>query len=165
MEYAEVEVESKRIVSDRLIKAVKKLGLPQDRCFVFATGIMDVLGLKESNDIDLVVAPEVFEKIREDKNWTSHYKEENGMVMYTTVVDGVEIETSDAHDWIDWYDEKTGFQGLIDRTEVFDDVRFINLDDLLAWKKNTNREKDFRTSRRWRSFLQDSVPFPGTLVS
>jgi hypothetical protein len=133
-----------KIVNDKIINIVKSLGFPLDEVLVFASGIMDVFGLKKADDIDLVVSKSVFDKIENDKSWTSAYKESVGKVMYRKTVDGMEIETPGDYDWVDWYDKKVGFASLIERAENLGGVNFNNMHDLLAWKKSMNREKDQR---------------------
>ncbi|MDR2063358.1 MAG: class I tRNA ligase family protein [Candidatus Nomurabacteria bacterium] len=138
----EASVVSRKIVNRRIIDIVKKLGLPLDEVLVFGSGIMDVLGMKESDDIDLIVSDKVFEAIENSGQWSSVYKKAIDKIMRKKIVDGMEVETSGGYDWLDWYDEKSGFKGLIQRAEKIDGVNFVNLPDLLDWKKSMNREKD-----------------------
>ncbi|MDR0591388.1 MAG: class I tRNA ligase family protein [Candidatus Nomurabacteria bacterium] len=131
-----------QIKSDKIIKIVKSLGFSLDEVLVVTTGILDVLGLCESDDIDIVVSDNVIQQIKDSGEWKSEYKEFPGKIMYKKIIDGIEVETSEGYDWVVGYDKEVGFGSLIKRAENLDGVYFNNLKDLLTLKKLMNREKD-----------------------
>ena len=51
-----------------ILQKVKELNLPEGSYVVEGSGVLDVLGIREANDIDLVVSPEVYEKLKEAKH-------------------------------------------------------------------------------------------------
>lgn len=51
-----------------IIEEVRKLDLPQGEYLVLGSGILGALGIREIDDIDLLVSPSVFDKLRA-KGW------------------------------------------------------------------------------------------------
>ena len=47
-----------------VIAEVKKLGLPLGQYVVIGSGIMAQLGLREANDVDIAVTPDLYAKLR-----------------------------------------------------------------------------------------------------
>lgn len=54
-----------------IFEELKKLEIPKEDFVVLGSGILSALGIREAKDIDLLVKPELFEKLKKD-GW--HYE-------------------------------------------------------------------------------------------
>ena len=59
-----------------IIQKIKELDLMPGQYVVIGSGILGVLGIRESNDIDIVVLPSQHEKLRETGEWEEYIKYE-----------------------------------------------------------------------------------------
>lgn len=123
--------------SNQIIETVRALDLPSDQYAVFGSGLMDVLGIRKSNDIDLVVTKDLFQELLMSDEWRE--------VVYSDGLPGLKHRTENIELF---YESKMPFcsqaeiEEKIRRAIVIDDVKFVQLSDILAWKKALGREKD-----------------------
>ena len=121
------------LFSDR----VKALDLPLEGCIVIGSGIMGELGLRESDDIDLIVKQGVFESLNDRDGWYRIEKHDRPEYIH----DGHKAEA-----WLSWV--SPGDAGLVDfaallpDTVVIHGVRFTSLSYIRAWKEWYGRNKD-----------------------
>jgi hypothetical protein len=117
-----------------IIERFLKLDLPAEQCVVIGSGILDALGLRKSDDIDLAVSPELFSQLQVMDGWVS--EEKHGEIFL--LKDDVEV-------WQDWgTDEESSFSNLYKNSVVIQGVHFANPQFVLGWKKQRNREKDIQ---------------------
>ena len=118
---------------------VKELGLPLEQIIVIGSGILDQLGIRRAEDVDIVASPELIKKLSKDYgDWTR--KLDGNQRPYFVKTDG------SAELWDGWeidgriveYDE------LLDYAVEYDGVKFVDLDFLRRWKNWRGREKDTR---------------------
>ncbi len=127
-----------------IVRRFQELGLPADQCVVIGSGILDALGLRESDDIDLVVSSDVFATLQADGSWTAKEKH-NDIVLLK----------DDAEVWQDWgADEEASFLSLYENSVIIDGVHFVNPQFLLAWKKQQSREKDVKDIQLLEEYLR-----------
>jgi len=104
------------------------LKLPENSFIVVGSGILNALGIRESNDIDMIVAQDVFDSL--DRIGWEHDTWANQTVLKKDVFDlGVH--------WMNVKIEK-----LLQRATVVDGIPYLSLSDLLAWKIERARPKD-----------------------
>ncbi|MDO4781382.1 MAG: hypothetical protein Q4A34_03280 [Candidatus Saccharibacteria bacterium] len=118
---------------------VKQLQLPLDKSIVIGSGLLDQLGIRSADDIDVVVTPEVFSDLAENPAW--HYDtKDNGRERY------VREDIGGAEVWTHWNlgDRRLEYANLAEQSVVYDDVRFVSLALLRQWKEWAGREKDAR---------------------
>ncbi|MDP1624872.1 MAG: hypothetical protein Q8L64_03800 [bacterium] len=120
-----------------VIESVKKLNFPSDEYIVVGTGIMAVLGLKESHDIDIVVSPRLFELSKSNGWLETPYT-------YPDKIGQIYLKKDDMELYLDVNCGQFNptLNELLSRKEVFDDINFISFGDLLRFKKEYNRPKD-----------------------
>ena len=109
---------------------IAELDLPKGSYIVVGSGILGALGIRESDDIDLVVSEAVFQNISR-LGWKQGLWGEN-IVFQKDIFD---IGN-------DWYGKKVA--DLLKHAQVVDDVPYLSLDDVYEWKKMKGREKDLR---------------------
>jgi hypothetical protein len=111
-----------------LLDELRKLNLPSDQYAIFGSGPIAIRGIREGNDIDLIVKPQLWKKL------LNKYPLKNEK---SIVIDKLEI----FKDWSPWFNETNE---LVDNADIFDGIRFVKLKYVLLWKKKFAREKDLK---------------------
>lgn len=113
----------------RLAERVNDLRIPQDSYLIVGSGILHVLGIRKSNDIDLLVTTEVFSDLA-DRGWT-----------VTTRDDGTSTVGHEDFDCMtDWYDK--GLHEMLPEAQYVDGAPYLALSAVYRWKQELGREKD-----------------------
>lgn len=115
------------VTMDALLEELKYLHLPTDQFAIFGSGPLGIRQLRESKDLDLVVKPELWERLA--KKYPTK-KEKNFIT-----IGRIEI----FRDWRPWFDD---VNPLLDGADLIDGFRFVQLKYVLRLKKAMNREKD-----------------------
>jgi len=131
-----------------IIEKVKKLNLPIGQYVVIGSGILDALGIRSANDIDLTVLPELHENLRSTGLW----KEENRYGKIFLIQEGIEINPD-----ISWDAYPVSTEEVIKTAHVIDGVPFMNLDELIRFKTALGREKDFEDIERILDYKKESI--------
>ena len=113
----------------KYLAELKKLRFPADQYAVFGSGPIAIRGLRESNDIDIIVKPALWNKL------CRKYPVEK--INHTEVIKLEKIEIF--KDWKPWFEDTNA---LIDEAEIINGVRFARLEKVLIWKRAMGREKD-----------------------
>lgn len=116
-------------------KTVGKLGLLSSNSIVIGSGILQALGIRESNDIDLVVTEEVYFSLKK----TGRLK--------VTLNHGKKILSDDTFEiGMSWFvfGKTYKFEDFKDESVVIDGVRYIKLDFLYRVKKSWLKDKVVR---------------------
>lgn len=128
-----------------LLKELKKLNLPKDKFAVFGSGPLGIRGIRKINDLDLVVLPELWEELR--KQYPTVNKE-----LGDSVELGDKIETT----------LNLGFglnpKEVIEKADVIDGIRYVDLETTIEWKKKMGRKKDLEDIRLIKEYLKKSRP-------
>jgi hypothetical protein len=131
-----------------VIEEVKKLNFPVDQYVIVGSGPMAVRGLKEAHDVDIVVTQELFEKCKANgwKNILWTYPEKIGQIY---------LKQNDIELYLDvnCADFNPTTKELIERADVIEGVPFINLEDMLRFKRAYNREKDSKDIKITETYL------------
>ena len=121
-----------------VVEEVKKLNLPAGEYLVLGSGILGVLGIREIGDIDLLVSPRVFDKLRA-AGWTYDEIEIEGQ-MREHLSRG---ETEVYRDF--WYGgHHPDPASLIAEPEIINSIPFLPLQKLAEIKRILARPKDLR---------------------
>ncbi len=116
-----------------VIAEVKKLDLPLGQYVVVGSGIMPQLGLREANDVDIAVTPDLHTKLRTSGEWDE--EERYGKIF-------LKKETVDIIPRLDWESYSTTTEEAIASAIIIDGVPFMNLTELLKFKRALGRAKD-----------------------
>lgn len=116
----------------QILNELKKLNLPIDKYAVFGSGPMAIRGIRESNDIDIIVTKDLFDKL----------KQENLNKLGKTDFGDESIKFNDVEIINIWRDLKIDINILINESELIEDYPFVKLDYVIEWKKNRSKEKD-----------------------
>lgn len=116
-----------------IIEKMLALDLPLDQYVIVGSGSLAAHGIREANDIDMVVMPELFEALRR-KGWTEKIRPNGKPKLQLDQIEAM-LDVN-----------KEGFQPtteeLIERSVVIDGIRFTSLQDVRAFKVAYGREKD-----------------------
>lgn len=117
---------------------VKQLQLPLDKSIIIGSGLLDQLGIRPADDIDVVVTPEVFHGLADVPAWR-HEVIDEGRERYTHSEMAAEA-------WTHWNlgDQRLEYVDLVEQSVIYDGVRFVSLPLLRQWKEWAGREKDLR---------------------
>jgi hypothetical protein len=122
----------------KLLEELKKLNFPKDQFAVFGSSPMAVRNIRDVDDLDLIVKPELWDEL------CKKYKNENNKVIHIGRIDVF-------RHWEPWFDD---IIPLIDTADIIDGIRYVKLDYLLKWKKAMNREKDQKDIEMINEFLK-----------
>jgi hypothetical protein len=119
----------------RITEKVAQLNLPENSYVVFGSCVMQMFGIREARDIDIVVTPEVFEKFKVSGNWR------------VVQNDGFETLEKDEFDLTISWDHPEGLpnvEELLNEATVIDGVPCVMLERVASWKREQKRDKDLR---------------------
>lgn len=120
-----------------VIEEIKKLDLPVDHYVVIGGSSLAVRGIRETEDIDLVVSKDLLEEYKQKEGWRIHPRLDttkepgltNGLVeMYPDIGYGVEYS----------------FEEMRDKADIVEGVPVASLEDIVRIKQVYKREKDLR---------------------
>lgn len=121
------------MTKEEIIIKVKSLKLPSDSYVVFGSCPMAMAGIRDANDIDLFVSPEVFASLRE-AGWQVRQKglNENPLVH----------DVFEAHDNWNFSSYSPTLEHLLESATLVDGIPFASLEEVRKWKTATARPKD-----------------------
>ena len=111
-----------------IVQKINNLNLPPRNFIVVGSGIMQVLGIRQSSDVDLIVSEEVFHLLGE-QGW-EHGEWPDQPVLKRDVFD------------VGTHWEGKRLAELLQAATTIEDVPFLSLHDLRLWKVNQARPKD-----------------------
>lgn len=120
------------MTKDEIVTKVKSLNLPKDSYVVFGSGPLAAAGIRETNDIDMLVSPEVFEQLKK-KGWKELVKGPDDKPL----VHG----DFEVHSHWNFSPYAPTLNQLLETATEIDGVMFASLDEVRKWKKATGGEK------------------------
>ena len=130
---------------------IEKLGLNSENSIVIGSGILNALGIRESNDIDAVVSEEMFDNLKSKTELTLDLSRGKELLLN----DIFEIVT-------EWQvlGKRYNFRDLFSESTIVSGVRYNSLEFLLKVKKSwvengTARDKDKRDIELINNFLNN----------
>lgn len=126
-----------------IVAKIKALNFPKGQYVVVASGILEVLNIRDSNDIDIVVTKTLFDKLRKSGEWTEVIKYEKIFLKG----DGVDIIPH-----LDWEKYSTTTEEAIESAYYHEGIAFLNLEELCKFKLALGREKDLNDIKLIRDY-------------
>ena len=118
---------------EEIISKIKTLNLAKDSYILFGSCPLAALGIREAQDIDLLVSKEVFEKLKE-RGWRELYKNPNDTPL---VYDVFEV-----HENWNFSSYNPTLEHLLSSAIIVDDTPFASLEEVKKWKMASARPKD-----------------------
>ncbi len=116
------------------ISLVKALDLPADSYIVIGGGVLEALGIRDTNDVDLVVNKEMYHRLKHH-GWNEYVSEDGKRVLfrgkYAIMTHWLGMDLAE----------------LAKNPLIIEDVMFINLDKLVKCKTQLARKKDLHDIR------------------
>jgi hypothetical protein len=131
-----------------ILKKLVSLDLPTGTFAIFGSGPMAVRGLKQPNDLDVIVTKETYDAYKNKDGWVE--KSFNNGEKYYLEKDGIEL-------WNDWGPGTWDLTQLIKTAETIDGLPYVTLDQVLLWKKINGRPKDLDDIKKIEMFLGKSL--------
>lgn len=118
-----------------IIQKIKELNLPNDQYVVIGSGTMDVLGIREAQDIDISVTKELFDKLKKSGEWEEFEKYGRPFL---------KKDVFDINKSLGWEKYSITIEEANKSALFIEDIPFMNLDELIKFKTAMGREKDFK---------------------
>ncbi len=118
-----------------IIQKIKELNLPNDQYVVIGSGTMDVLGIREAQDIDISVTEELFDKLKQSGKWEEFEKYGRPFL---------KKDVFDINKHLGWEKYSITIEEANKSALFIEDIPFMNLDELIKFKDAMGREKDFK---------------------
>jgi len=112
------------------IEMIHRLGLKRGSYVVIGGAVLEVLNLRETSDVDLVVSDDVYAHYRDERNWTE-YVQDNGKKVLSH--DGYNL----MHTWMG-----NSLKHLQHHSFEVEKVAFMGVDELIEAKRHLGRKKD-----------------------
>ena len=101
---------------------------------IIGSGILDALGIRKANDIDISALPQLYSRLRATGEWNE--EERYGKIFLKR--NGIEINPQ-----LSWSAYPTSTEEAISSAMIIDGIPFMNLKELRKFKKALGRDKDF----------------------
>jgi hypothetical protein len=120
-------------------KVLQELGLNPDNSIVIGSGILQALGIRKSNDVDLVVGRGTYELLKKTGKFSAQYSVLHNFGPRTLKRASVEIGTT-------WtvLGRARDIKDLKKYSVVINGIRYITIDFLYKAKKSWLKQKDVR---------------------
>lgn len=130
-----------------------KLNLPSDQYVVLGSAVLQVHGIRQARDIDIMGTHDLINKLSKS-GWKSKWVFRDWTIRrgVKTVVDGYDVEM---------YSEKnirsfdTEAKELIRTADIINGIPFMNLTELISLKKALGRKKDFEDIKMIKEYLNN----------
>ena len=121
------------MTKEEIIAKVKGLNLPKSSYVVFGGAPLTIAGIRESNDIDMMVTKEVLAQL-EKAGWKEFKKGRDDKPLTYDVFE--------AHDNWNFSSYNPTLEQLLASATVVDGIPFASLDEVRKWKMASGRPKD-----------------------
>src|SRR3990167_4573208 len=123
------------MTKEEIIAKVRSLNLPKGSYVVFGSCPMAFAGIREANDIDLLVSPEVFEELKQ-AGWQ---KVDKGLKDKPLAHDVFEAHQN----WL-FSSYSPTLTEMLERASEKEGVTVASLEDVRKWKIASGRPKDLK---------------------
>lgn len=129
-----------------IAEKIKSLNLPLGKYAVVGGSVLAMHNIRESEDIDLIVKPEVYEQLKNLKKWKEVIRSNGSKVLLNNEFDV----------GIDWTmgDYSPDVSNLISEAEIIEGVPCLRLEEIATWKKAFGREKDIKDVQMIEEYLR-----------
>ena len=137
-------------IKSTIEKALKLFEIGEDEYIVVTGAVLELLGLRQTDDIDILVSENTFERIKNNKN----LKRVDEFLL-NGEVDGKVVDV-----FIHWEPDGKAtdliFENLTGQTEIVNGIRCMNMEKILEWKKTKRRPKDLPDIELIENYFKES---------
>ncbi len=123
------------------IEMVERLKLPSSEYIVIGGGVLEALGIRDTNDIDIVVSKNLYHQFKR-KGWREYIQD-----------DGKHVLSHNGYQVMETYVGKS-LRDLRPNLFTVQKVHFMGLEDLVACKRKMGRKKDYEDIRLVEEYLR-----------
>lgn len=127
-----------------IIERVKDLSFPEGEYVVIGSGLLDALGYRDAQDIDLVVSDLLYKQLENSSDFKAEIR--YGRPMLFCERDEIEI-------WRDWKDDAS-FEMLKNTAVIIEGVAFAHPNIIIRRKQERGSEKDLQDIQRLKEYLE-----------
>lgn len=140
-------------MAPNIFERARQLDLPLGE-YVVVGGAMEAHGIRPANDIDVVVTPKLWTKLLKE-GWRvcacERCLEMRAAGTKKQIMKADVVDILSEYSWFDKYHADT--LDLIKNADVIDGIPFVQLTELLRWKRAAGREKDVQDAVLIEEFL------------
>ncbi len=114
----------------KLLSELKRLNLPKGQYAIFGSGPIAVRGLREVSDLDIIVKPNLFNKLKK-----KYPQKTNKHPFGCLNISNIEIGDN-------WQGDSSKIKEMIDNSEEIGGFSFVKLSQVKEWKQKMGRRKD-----------------------
>ncbi len=130
-----------------IFERIKKFNLPKGHYAVFGSALLDVWGLRTANDLDIIVTPELYQKLKED-GWEEKIAHGFTMLVKNDAnVTTIQDKPTDG-------DYNPDRLQLIRKAIEINGFPFVRVEEVIACKTAYNRRKDINDIKMLRNYIR-----------
>ena len=132
----------------KIFSRIRKFKLPLGEYAVFGSALLDVWGIRKAKDLDIIVTPKLYKRLKSKKEWKEKLANgfkilENKDANITTVQD----KPTDGNYFPDRLQ-------LIKNAVIIKGIPFVRIEEVIACKKAYNRKKDIKDIKAIESYVK-----------
>ncbi len=120
---------------EEIVSTVKSLNLPENSYVVFGSAPLAAAGLREANDIDLLVSEKVFAELQKS-GWKEVHKSSDDKPLVHDVFE--------AHKNWNFSQYSPTLENLLKSATIIEGIPFASIEEVRKWKVASRRLKDLR---------------------
>lgn len=120
------------------------------------SGALEAHGIRRAQDIDLAVIPDFFEELLHN-GWEVCLCEKHKNSIEKTLINPLWPEEAEIRLDLAVGEYKASAEKLIQEADIIDGLPFAKLEEILKWKKEARREKDFRDIKLIEIYLSEKT--------
>ena len=121
------------MTGEQIVAKVKALGFPEKSYVVFGSCPLALAGIREANDVDMVVSPDLFKQLKL-AGWKELHKNPDDIPLIYDVFE--------AHENWGFSSYSPSLKQLLATADIVDGVPFASLEEVRKWKAYGERPKD-----------------------
>lgn len=126
---------------EKLLGEFKKLNLPDGEYAIYGSGPLAVRDIRKAKDLDIIATDSLYQKLK-------------GKYPRDSKKERIKIGKIEIYPFWAWEPQIKGLEEAIKRAELIRGLRFVQLNDLVNYKKKMGRPKDFNDIKLIREYLQ-----------
>lgn len=130
---------------EELLNEIQKLEFPNTDFIIVGGSALAIRNLRETSDLDIVVTPKLFEKLKNDNKWSYKIHPNGKPKLYKDFIEVyLDVNTDD-------FQRSTS--QLFEHADIFNQIQFIDLQKLMQLKQSYGREKDLHDIELIQTYL------------
>lgn len=132
---------------NKIVEQVKGISLRKNEYIVVGSGLLGALKLRDVEDIDLVVSPEILDRYESKDGWRKEVRYGKTFLLK---------EPFEMFSELAWEDYQTTRGEAIASARYIDGVPFLNIEETIKFKQALGREKDYQDIKLLKQYHSQS---------